>query len=103
MGRHIVQAGDNAPNIASRFHISVQALRAANPDVNIHNLQSRQVLNIPNGSTKFNSSRTYTVQAGDIAFTVSGKFGISVQALQAVNPGVDFNNLRVGQVLRIPS
>jgi LysM repeat protein len=45
---------------------------------------------------------TYTVQSGDIPDTIAAKFGITVDALLAANPGVDPNNLQVGQVLVIP-
>lgn len=45
---------------------------------------------------------TYTVQSGDIPETIAAKFGITVADLLAANPGVDPNNLQVGQVLIIP-
>jgi LysM repeat protein len=45
---------------------------------------------------------TYTVQSGDIPETIAAKFGITVDELLAANPGIDPNNLQVGQVLIIP-
>lgn len=46
--------------------------------------------------------QTYTVQSGDIPETIAAKFGITVDALLAANPGVDPTNLQIGQVLIIP-
>ena len=47
-------------------------------------------------------SQTYTVQAGDIPETIAAKFGITVEALLAANPGINPTNLQIGQVLIIP-
>jgi len=48
-------------------------------------------------------ARTYVVQAGDIPVTIAEKFGITVEALLAANPGIDPRGLQVGQVLIIPA
>ncbi|KAI5358364.1 putative transglycosylase SLT domain 1, LysM domain, Lysozyme-like domain superfamily [Septoria linicola] len=44
----------------------------------------------------------YTVQSGDTFWSISQKLGISLQALEAANPGVAAANLQVGQVLNVP-
>jgi LysM repeat protein len=46
--------------------------------------------------------QTYVVQSGDIPETIAAQFGITTEALLAANPGVNPNNLQVGQVLIIP-
>ena len=46
--------------------------------------------------------QTYAVEAGDIPQTIAAKFGISVEALLAANPGIDPTGLAIGQVLIIP-
>jgi LysM repeat protein len=45
--------------------------------------------------------RFYTVQTGDTFGTIAAKVGISVSALEALNPGVSSNSLQVGQKLRV--
>lgn len=45
---------------------------------------------------------SYTVQSGDTFWSISQKLGLSVDALQAANPGVAAGNLQVGQVLNVP-
>lgn len=54
------------------------------------------------GATPPTGSQTYTVQSGDIPETIAAKFGITTEALLAANPGVNPNNLQIGQVLVIP-
>lgn len=46
---------------------------------------------------------SYTVKAGDTLFSIAQSHGISLEALQAANPGVDPKKLQVGQVLKLPS
>ena len=40
----------------------------------------------------------YTIRAGDTFFRLAQRFGTTVAAIQAANPGVDPNNLQIGQV-----
>jgi LysM repeat protein len=44
----------------------------------------------------------YTVKEGDTMFDISLKFGITLDALKAANPGVDPERIYPGQVLNIP-
>jgi LysM repeat protein len=43
------------------------------------------------------------VQQGDLLSTIARRFGVTTQQIIAANPGIDADNLRVGQVLRIPN
>src|SRR5204862_8091814 len=45
----------------------------------------------------------YTIESGDTFTSIAAKFGISVQAIEAANPGVNPNTLKIGQVINIPS
>ncbi len=46
---------------------------------------------------------TYTVRGGDTGSKIAREAGVSLTALLNANPGVDWNRLRVGQVLNIPA
>jgi LysM repeat protein len=50
-----------------------------------------------------NPDGTYTVAAGDNLSAIARKFGVTLDAIQAENPGVEPRSLKVGQKLRIPS
>lgn len=45
----------------------------------------------------------YTVRSGDTFWAISRRYGLSVQQLQALNPGVDPGRLETGDVLRLPA
>jgi LysM repeat protein len=47
--------------------------------------------------------RTHAVAPNETEVSIARKFGVKLGALQAVNPGVNPNKLRVGQLLNIPS
>lgn len=43
----------------------------------------------------------YVIQSGDTFGVVAAKFNTTVEALQALNPGVSSNSLSVGQKIRV--
>ena len=45
----------------------------------------------------------YLVKAGDGGTKIARSLGVSIGDLQAVNPGVNWNKLAVGQKLKVPS
>jgi N-acetylmuramoyl-L-alanine amidase len=48
------------------------------------------------------SGTRYRVKKGDTMWAIAQRYGITVAALQAANPGVDPRAMRVGTVLVIP-
>lgn len=97
---YTVVAGDTGNGIASRLGIPFDQLSAANPGVNWNNLQIGQNLSVPEGGGR---TQRYSVVGGDTGFTIAQRFGIPFDQLSAANPGVDWNNLSIGQGLNIPS
>ncbi|MGE5528305.1 MAG: LysM peptidoglycan-binding domain-containing protein, partial [Patescibacteria group bacterium] len=96
---YIIRPGDTFFALAARFNTTVAALIAANPGVDPNNLQIGQVLCIPGAPGFCPGGTAYAVRPGDTYFLIAQRFGVSVQALIAANPGVDPNNLQVGQVI----
>jgi LysM repeat protein len=97
-----VVAGDTGASIANRLGITFDQLAAANPGVNWNNLQIGQSLNIP-GAGGGGGVQRYSVVAGDTGFAIAQRFGVTFDQLSAANPGVNWNNLSIGQVLNIPT
>lgn len=50
-----------------------------------------------------NADGTYTIAAGDTLAKVAKKFGVSLDAVLAENPGIEPSRLRVGQKVRLPA
>jgi LysM repeat protein len=126
-----VKNGDTLASIAERFGVSLDDLLAANPGVNPATLHNGDNIKLPAGTsatvtpratsavspataeptstrppaptnTPESLGQTYVVKSGDIPETIARDHGITVEALLAANPGVNPNNLQVGQVLVIP-
>lgn len=123
---YTVVAGDTAWNIAENNHITLDILKAANPQVSDWELiQVGVVLNIPAGqetvqppsgvvpdaasSQNASSSlcmpgETYTVVAGDTAFDIAQRHGITLPVLQMANPQVcNWEMIYPGLQLIIPN
>jgi LysM repeat protein len=59
------------------------------------------VVSVTETNAKPAKKRFYVVQVGDTFGTIASKEGITVEQLQALNPGVSTNALQVGQKLRV--
>jgi LysM repeat protein len=44
---------------------------------------------------------TYQIQLGDTFSSIAAKLGLTVAAIEAANPGVNPNNLQIGQVIQL--
>ena len=101
---YTVKKGDSLWSIASRYGISVNALREANNLVS-DTLSIGQVLIIPGVSDDNDNitgpSTTYTVVRGDSLWSIANRFGVTVEQLRDAN-NLTTDVLSVGQVLTIP-
>ena len=99
---YTVKSGDSLWNIANKFGTTVSELRTLN-NLTSDSLSIGQVLKLPtnteNGAT---SSNTYTVKSGDSLWSIANRYGTTVNEIKSLN-NLTSNNLRIGQVLRIPS
>lgn len=96
---YTVQSGDTLWILSRRFGTTVDAIKKLNGltgDI----LQIGQVLRIPTpeGYDYFE----YTVRSGDTLWTLSRRFGTTVDAIRRLN-GLTGDILQIGQVLRIPN
>ena len=104
---HTIVRGDTLFALANRYGTTVAAIQAANPGLNPNALQVGQVICIPTGGGGGNPScpngTLYTIARGDTFFAIANRYGVTVAALQAANPGVDPTRLQIGQVICVPT
>lgn len=98
---YLVKNGDTLSGIGRRYHVSWQAIYAANRQEigsNPNLIHAGQVLHIPGAY----QARTYTVRPGDSLVSISGRFGVDWHRIYDLNRrtiGSNPNLIRPGQVL----
>ena len=100
-----VQWGDTLSGIAKKCDTTVDAIRAANPNLGWW-LYTGQVIYIPSGYTPNTPQtyNTYTVHWGDTLGKIAARSGTTVSSLLAVNPQIYNPSLiYAGQVINLPS
>lgn len=106
-GTYRIQAGDTFFSIARRFGTTVEALIAANPQVDPNRLQVGQTICLPTGipgPIPCPGGTIYRVQAGETLYAISRRFGLTVEEVIAANPQlINPNQLQIGQAICIPS
>ena len=108
-GTYVVQRGETKYRLSKRFGVSIEDLEALNPQI-IGGLQAGHVIKIPEGGKPAieqpavaDGPNTHKIKSGETIWSISQFYGIKVQPLLEANPGIDINDLQIGQNLRIPS
>lgn len=112
---YVVQRGDNAWNIASKFDVPVNTLLDLNSLGRDSILRVGQELKIPASpeaatvtarpsepSVDRDDLQTYTVRSGDTLSGIASRTGTSVATIRSLN-NLTSDLIRVGQELRLPS
>lgn len=104
---YMIMAGDTYYRLAIRYGTTVDAIIAANPNVNPDMLMIGQRICIPTTTpppvTCPSGTTPYTIRAGDTFYNIARRQNISLDALLAANPGVDPDRLQIGQVICLPT
>ncbi len=105
---YTIRSGDTLYLLAQRYNTTVEAIMRINPGINPNNLQIGQMICIPGSVTPPPPTRCpagsfeYTIRSGDTLFTIANRYNTTVNAILALNPGLDPNNLVVGMIICIP-
>lgn len=106
--RHKVQAGETLTGVASRYRISIAALREAN-GLHTGTLKSGQDLLIPlpySSDSRPGPRRgcdgervVHRIAAGDSLWGIARRYQVGVKQISACNPGLDGKTLAVGKTV----
>lgn len=108
---YIVQQGDTIESVANSLDIFRDTLNNLNQDVQTNGiLQPNKYLKLPPWSNQCGdpnkageACRLYIVNAGDFIAGIAAAYGVNIDDLLAVNPGLDANSvLQNSQPIKIP-
>jgi LysM repeat protein len=111
--------GDTLFKLHKKFHVSLQALIAANPGVDSAKLKIGQTIHVPAQAAAAaapagpgaapgamtegaGGQQVYTVKSSDNLAKIARQFGVRVKALRAAN-NLRTDKIKVGQKLKIPA
>jgi len=110
---YAIVKGDTLAKVAKAHGVTLKALEDANQGVVPTKLKIGQKLTIPAGSAvapapagtvePVATGETYTVKSGDTLTKIAKAHGVTLKTLEAANPKVDPNHVKVGMKLNIPA
>jgi len=109
---HTILQGQTFYSIARQYQVKEQDLRDANPGVTQDNLKVGYMLRVPRPEIddkkigKTDNSELFTthkVRRSETLYGISRQHHVDEATLKSLNPNVDFVNLKVGTVLKIPT
>lgn len=99
---HEVARREGLYGIARRYNVTQEEILHYNPEAR-SGLRYRQVLQIPQKTSRPVEFFYYTVQPGETKFGLAARFGISQGEIAELNPEVEETGLKAGQHIRIPA
>lgn len=103
---HVVLKGETLYGISKLYNVSVDSIKVWNGLVS-NSLKEGQELRVAAVLDREQKKKeadetpnTYQVQAGDTLYSISRKFGISVELLKTLN-GLNSNGIQIGQWLKV--
>lgn len=94
--------GDTLTGVARVQGTTVQAIQVINEGVDFAAITPGTEICLPSQVYTCITGQPYAVQQGETLTSIAQRLGVSVYELQERNPGVDADDLTIGQVICIP-
>ncbi len=101
---HIVAEGETLYSIGVKYGVKAQQIIEANEALDPSSLSVGAALRIPQSAIPAEDGAFYyhRMAKGETLYQLCMRYNVLQERIQAVNPGVDWNSLRVGQVVAVP-
>ncbi len=102
---YTIKWGDTLDKISEFFNISLDDLLEANPRLDPDRVVVGQVICIPLAIppvTCPENTERYIIKSGDTFYSLASRFGVSIESIEVLNPGVNPDALLIGQPICIP-
>lgn len=101
---HTIEPGETLYSIGRRYGVKPQQISEANLSLNASSLPVGSVIRIPSSQIpdEDDSFVYHRMQPGETLFSLTIRYDILQDKIQAVNPGVDWNKLSIGQIIAVP-
>lgn len=101
---HVIQAGETLYSIGRRYGVKAQQIIDANVVLNPASLPVGTAIRIPQSQipTEDEAFFYHRMAQGETLFSLCMKYNVSQEKIKDVNKGVDWNSLRIGQVIAVP-
>ena len=106
---HIVDSSQTLYSISKAYNVSSEAITRENPSA-VYGIRIGQALKIPvvsedQGEERRKDTERYyyhILQKGESVYSLSRKYDVETEKIIEANPGIDINDLPVGEELAIP-
>lgn len=105
-----IKSGDTCYQLALSRGCPLESFLQLNPGINCNNLQIGQIVCLSSGVVIYPVNPTtafpisygtcysyYTIKAGDLCYDIANRYGIQLYFLYTYNPGINCENLQIGQ------
>lgn len=108
---HVVKPGQTLYSIAKAYNVSEKEILIENPGAS-SDLLIGQVLKIPSDPASAfkvdtrvfrEGQRTHVLEEGETLYSVSRKYGVTVEEIMQLNPGLDINDIPIGYEILLPA
>uniref|UniRef100_A0A7S0WL48 LysM domain-containing protein n=1 Tax=Chlamydomonas leiostraca TaxID=1034604 RepID=A0A7S0WL48_9CHLO len=110
---YTLRKGDTIESIAKKRDLSLEQLLSINPELDPKKIHDGQTILLPAEKLSARDReildgigtgyRVYPVREGETIKDIISKRKITMEEMQSLNPGIDFNKLTANQILKLPA
>ena len=110
---HTIKSGETVGQVSRMYGISLDQVRRLNPGVNLDRVSIGQKIRISSAETKpaatvaanapavDRNAEFHSVKSGDTVSAIARMYGLSMEKIRQLNPGMNLDRISLGQKIRV--